>query len=231
MNAGPPASRAHAANLLLDVLAAACPAGEVCLIGSLAAPDEADVFSDIDLRWTLPPGQAAGPLESLRSTLRQVGVVESLRVDPDDRPDFLLVFIRFEGWPLWWLVDLEIHSAGLASTDLPDPDPWSSEESACMGVVVTLKTLARNRPEEAETFFVRALQRVEARDVAGDWPLRIGSLLDDIETRSPPTADLVSRTRHLLPTLGLSLSNDPAAVRGEDGGAGPPGPPLTKEKS
>jgi hypothetical protein len=38
---------------------------------------------------------------------------------------------------------------------------------------------------------------MDATDVAGDWPLRIGSLLDHIETRSPSTADLVSRTRQL----------------------------------
>jgi len=44
---------------------------------------------------------------------------------------------------------------------------------------------------------VRALRRVDAADVAGDWALRIGSLLDHIETRSPPTADLASRTRQL----------------------------------
>ena len=66
-----------------------------------------------------------------------------------------------------------------------------------MGVIVTLKALARNRPEAAEGLFVRALQRVDATDVAGDWQLRIGSLLDHIVTSSPPTADLVSRTRQL----------------------------------
>jgi hypothetical protein len=66
-----------------------------------------------------------------------------------------------------------------------------------MGVVVTLKALARSRPEAAEGLMLRALQRVDATDVDGDWQLRIGSLLDHIETRSPSTADLVSRTRQL----------------------------------
>lgn len=66
-----------------------------------------------------------------------------------------------------------------------------------MGVVVTLKSLARNRPEVAEVFFVRALLRVDATDVDGDWAQRIGSLLDHIVTSSPSTADLVARTRQL----------------------------------
>ena len=43
-----PASGGQAAALILDVLAAACSAGEVSLIGSMAKPEEADVFSDIE---------------------------------------------------------------------------------------------------------------------------------------------------------------------------------------
>jgi hypothetical protein len=66
-----------------------------------------------------------------------------------------------------------------------------------MGVVVTLKALARNRPEAAERLWVGALERVGAADTVGDWPVRIGSLLDHLEASSPPPADLVSRTRRL----------------------------------
>jgi len=192
-----PASRDDAAVLLLDVLAASCPGGEVRLIGSLAKPDAADEFSDIDIRWSIPPEHAAAELQSLRLTLRQVGDLESLRMDPDVRADSRLVFARFRDWPLWWRVDLEIHSAGLGSEGVPGADPWSPHESACMGVIVTLKALARHRPEEAERLWIRALQRVGATDVAGDWQRRIGSLLDHLETHGPPTADLVARTRQL----------------------------------
>lgn len=190
-----PTSREDAAALLLDVLTAACPDGDACLIGSLARPGEADAFSDIDLRWTLPSQEAAGHLRSLRSTLLEVGTVESLRVDPDPREDQRLVFVRFAGWPLWWRVDLEVHAVGLGSSDVPDADPWTPEESACMGVVVTLKALARDRPDAAEDLLARAGQRVDAADVAGDWPTRIESLLDRVATRS--TDDLVSRVRAL----------------------------------
>src|SRR5688572_22803914 len=162
MTATAPSSRAEAAALLLDVLAAACPAGEVGLIGSMAKPEESDVFSDIDIRWTIPSGQASGHLQSLRQTMQRVGQVESLRVDPAERPDSRLVFVRFQGWPLWWRVDLEIHSAGSGSVGVEASDPWSPYESACMGIIVTLKALARSRPEMAEGLFVRALQRVNA---------------------------------------------------------------------
>ena len=197
MTATVPASRDDAAAVLLDVLAAACSAGEVCLIGSLAKPDAADQFSDIDIRWSIPPEHAAAQLHSLRLTLQQVGEVESLRVDPDVRVASRLVFARFRDWPLWWRVDLEIHSAALGSLGVPGADPWSPHESACMGVIVTLKALARHRPEEAERLWIHALKRVDATDVAGDWQRRIGSLLDQLETRAPPTADLVARTRQL----------------------------------
>ncbi len=192
-----PASRGEGAARLLELLHAACPAGEVCLIGSMAEPEEADAFSDVDVRWTIPPGQAAEQLQPLRAVLQQVGTVESLRVDPDPRPDGCLVFVRFAGWPLWWRVDLEVHSPGAGSMDVAGSDAWSPHESACMGVVVTLKALARNRPEAAEKLWARALRRVDAPDVGGDWPRRIGSLLDHLEAASPSTADLVSRTRQL----------------------------------
>jgi predicted nucleotidyltransferase len=192
-----PASLEDAAARLVDVLTAACPAGSVFLIGSMARPGETDDLSDIDLRWDIPPGRAADQLGSLRRTLQRVGTLESLRVDPDAQPDSCLVFVRFQGWPLWWRVDLEVHSAGSGPIGVQAADPWSPHESACMGVVVTLKALARNRPELAEDLFVRALRRVDATDVAGSWQLRIGSLLDHIVTTSPPTADLVSRTRQL----------------------------------
>lgn len=192
-----PASREAGAARLLEVLAAADHAGVVRLIGSMAEPGKADVLSDIDLRWTVPSGRAAEHLASLRRTLQQVARVESLRVDPAERPDMLLVFVRFRAWPLWWRVDLEIHATGAESMQIPDADPWSPPESACMGIVVTLKALARNRPEAAERLWVGTLERVGASDTDGGWPLRIGSLLDHLETSGPQTADLVSRTRRL----------------------------------
>jgi hypothetical protein len=118
-------------------------------------------------------------------------------VDPEVRADLLLVFVRHVGWPLWWRVDLEIHSVGLGAMDVADADPWSPHESACMGVVVTLKALARNHPDTAEALLDRARQLVGAADVAGDWRARTDSLLDHIETTGPDTVDLVSRVRQL----------------------------------
>lgn len=195
MSGGTPASREVAAARLVNALAAAAPGSEVVRIGSLATPERADVFSDIDLRWVIPAGRAAAPLRTLRRTLEQLGHVESLRLDPDVRPDVLLVFARFDGWPLWWRVDLEVHSPGLAPADLPDADAWSPHESACMGVLVTVKVLARGRDDDAEVLFARARERLDAGDVAGEGRQRIDSLLDHIATSSPDTADLVSRTQ------------------------------------
>ena len=192
-----PTSRQEAAALLLEVLVEACPAGEVCLIGSLATPGRADAFSDIDLTWTIPPEEAAEQLRSLRPTLRRCGEVESLRADPEPRPDSRLVFARFHGWPLWWRVDLEVHAPGVGSVGVPGADPWSPHESACMGVVVTLKALARDRPEEAEALWARALHRVDAGDVDGDWKTRVRALLDHLASSGPPMAALVPRTRRL----------------------------------
>ncbi|WP_395658889.1 hypothetical protein [Nocardioides sp.] len=197
MTAPLPASRDEAAALLLEVLGASCPTGAARLIGSMGVPGAADAWSDIDLRWTVGPEGAEDALRSLRPTLERVGTVESLRVDPEPRADLRLVFVRFQGWPLWWRVDLEVHGQGLGSVDVPDADPWSPGESACMGVVVTLKTLARQRPADAEEQLAHAAARVGTTVVAGPWTVRVGSLLDEVAARSPGTADLVARTRRL----------------------------------
>lgn len=198
MTAIVPASPDDAAALLLDVLAAACPGrGEVQLIGSMARPGEADAVSDIDLRWSVPESEAPRLLRSLRSTLHDVGTVESLRVDPAERTDEVLVFVRFDQWPLWWRVDLEVHAPGAHAIGVPDADPWSPEESACMGVVVTLKALARRQLDEAEADWALALERVDATDVPGDWRQRIDALLDRLATSRLRSTDLVDRTRLL----------------------------------
>jgi hypothetical protein len=192
-----PVSASAAAALLLQALAEACPDGEVRLIGSRADEGRPDDYSDVDLRWSIPPGSARQQLRSLRATLQQVAEVESLRADPEQRSDLRLVFVRFRGWPLWWRVDLEIHSPGVHLLAVPGLDPWSPAESACMGVVVTVKALARRRPEVAEVLFARARARVGAADPAGDWPARIEGLLDQLVASSPQVTDLVSRTRAL----------------------------------
>jgi len=193
----PPASRAEAAGLFCEVLTDACTTGDVRLIGSMAKPGADDQFSDIDVRWAIPPEQVIAQLQSLRTTLHRVGAVESLRVDPEPRLDWRLVFVRFERWPLWWRVDLEIHSPGIGSAGVPGVDEWSPYESACLGVVVTLKALARHRPEEAERLWARALERADTVDVPGDWEGRIEALLEHLATDGPRTADLVERTRRL----------------------------------
>jgi len=192
-----PASRDDGVARLLAALGGTT--GEVALIGSLARPGGADAFSDIDVRWDLPPGGSAEHVRALRSTLGQVGSVESLRVDPEPRSDMLLVFARFVGWPLWWRVDLELHASGIGRLSVPGADAWSPDEAACMGVVVTLKALARHRPEQAEELWAAARRRVDpvvegSRD---PWPTRIEAFLARLEANRPALADLVSRIRLL----------------------------------
>lgn len=66
-----------------------------------------------------------------------------------------------------------------------------------MGVVVTLKALARRRLDEAEADWALALERVDATDVPGDWRQRIDALLDRLATSRLRSTDLVDRTRLL----------------------------------
>ena len=198
MSARVPASREEAAQRVVAALTAACPDGTVEVIGSLATPARSDRFSDIDLRWTIGPDRVASLLATLRSNLAAAGVVESLRVDPDVRPDRLLVFVRYDGWPLWWRVDLELDAPGIGGTGpVGDADAWSPYESACMGVLVTVKALARGHPEVAEELQLRCCSRIGASDVSGGWPTRLAAVLDLVERGDPTTRPLVARVREL----------------------------------
>lgn len=202
MTAPLPASRDEAAALLLEVLGASAP-------DRRRVPDRVDGRAGrrgrVERHRPALDGRLEGAedaLRSLRPTLERVGTVESLRVDPEPRADLRLVFVRFQGWPLWWRVDLEVHGQGLGSVDVPDADPYAPGESACMGVVVTLKTLARQRPADAEEQLAHAAARLGTTVVAGSWTVRVGSLLDEVAARSPGTADLVARTRRGREVLG-----------------------------
>src|SRR4051812_10829077 len=161
----------------------------------MAKPGADDQFSDIDVRWAIPPEQVVAQLQSLRTTLQRVGAVESLRMDPEPRLDWRLVFVRFEGWPLWWRVDLEIHSPGIGSAGVPGVDEWSPYESACLGVVVTWRARARHPPEGGERLWSGARERAAAVDVTGDGGGRIGAPLEPLATNGPGPAAFWNRAR------------------------------------
>ena len=117
--------------------------------GSLA-DERADAYSDIDVFWEVPDELFQESVIRIADILSEVHPVESLRLDSDfqnsDRRR--LIFIQFEGLPLFWRVDIDILAQSVHRDfeyDLHNPaargDNWSRTHSALMNTIAAIKAL------------------------------------------------------------------------------------------
>ncbi len=103
-----------------------------------ATPGEADDFSRHRRPVDDPPGQdvTVGHAENhCAGPCGRVGtVIPCSGADADEECTRTgSSFVRFQGWPLWWRVGLEVHAAGLASLGVQEADPWSPDEACLHG--------------------------------------------------------------------------------------------------
>ncbi|GAB3807003.1 hypothetical protein GCM10028798_30740 [Humibacter antri] len=176
---------------LRSVLSDAVAGSTVTVTGSIGR-GTADQYSDIDLRWDVPVRwDELEPL--LAGILEQVGPVAALRHDNEPGVGVRIVFLRFEDWPLFSRVDLEITG------DFPfaPPGPWSAPESALMNVVGALKAHLRGRPSVADGLLSRGCRRIDIEDDSdADELSRMRTLAAraaDLEPRLTPLHDLIAR--------------------------------------
>lgn len=207
-----PAVRAAFAQDVTDALAASCPGSRVRLRGSLAA-GTADVYSDIDLEWTVP-GAAFGPcVDTAAEVLGRVRGLSSLRIDPESAvPGRRLLFAAFRGLPLFWRLDLAVHAAdddAAAATVPASPGPaWSPAASALANGVAAVKMLCRNRPDVARGLLSRALARLGTDPALTDGALAdilrlvAAASTSDPTQRETSTAVAALAIAHLGPSPG-----------------------------
>lgn len=107
-----PARRIVFAQQVQSALGAQCPGSVAALRGSLAR-GTADMYSDIDLAWTVPDAEFDACVAAVGDCLGAVRVVASLRSDPafHQSPDRRLMFVAFRDMPLFWRLDLEVTTA------------------------------------------------------------------------------------------------------------------------
>src|SRR5881227_2663179 len=93
-------------------LVSSCPGSRVELRGSLA-DGTADVYSDIDLAWTVPDERFGAAVASVPGVLGGLRPLESVRSDPGCQCSSKrrLLFVLFADLPLFWRLDLEIWAA------------------------------------------------------------------------------------------------------------------------
>lgn len=202
-----PARRAALAREVLTALAAHCPGSHAELRGSLAR-GTADAYSDIDVAWTVPDDRFEPCVAAAGDVLGTVRGVGSLRTDPDLRHSRArrLLFVGFDGVPLFWRLDLEITARSAAGRPVPAPagppepgDDWSRPASALANAVAAVKAVLRGQPETARGLLERGFARIGAEDpVTGNWAEDITRLAGAAAAREAAHGPLADRVRRLV---------------------------------
>jgi len=181
-----------------------CPGSRTVLLGSLAA-GTADAFSDIDVEWIVPDDLFAACVMKAGAVLHAVRPVAEVRSDPDflhsDRRR--LLFVRFEGVPLFWRLDLSVRAQSVADdADYDSANPaararegeWSRPASALANAVGAVKAVARNRTADARGLVNRGFARIgEADSATGAWGEDIKRLARAAGRREPGLAALAEQ--------------------------------------
>jgi predicted nucleotidyltransferase len=186
--------RSHLATQLRLALETSCPGSRTELRGSLGE-GRADDYSDIDLAWVVPDDEFEAAVAGLPDVLSAVQPVASLRSDPDFQRSTSrrLIFVRFDGVPLFWRLDLAVWKASTAfdeSVDAGNPaargDDWSLPESALMNALGTIKWVRRGRPDIAAESLRRGWERIGVPPAPeGSWADRIAYLTRQCAAQEP----------------------------------------------
>ncbi|WP_460525730.1 hypothetical protein [Flindersiella endophytica] len=205
--------RSHLATQLRLALETSCPGSRTELRGSLGE-GRADEYSDIDLAWSVPDNAFEAAVAALPDVLGGVRPVASLRSDPDFQRSAArrLIFVRFDGVPLFWRLDLAVWKESAAfdeSIDVDNPeargDDWSLPESALMNALGTIKWVRRGRPRIAAESLRRGWERIGVPPAPeGSWADQIAYLTRLCAAQEPRLTgfadDLERLARELLVT-------------------------------
>lgn len=192
------------ASAIRAALERACPGSRTALRGSLAS-GTADAFSDIDVEWIVPDVRFTACVESAGPALSEAHPVAEVRTDPDlahsDRRR--LLFVRFEGVPLFWRLDLDVRAESVAGDpdyDAGNPrvraadDEWSRPASALANATAAIKAVARGKPDTARGLLNRGFARItEPAEATGAWTADITHLAEAAAAREPRLRDLAGQ--------------------------------------
>jgi predicted nucleotidyltransferase len=197
--------RASLARRILAALESAVPGSTAQLRGSLAE-GRADQYSDIDVCWEVPDELFQASVKRLPKILSEVHPVESLRSNPvfqnSDRRR--LIFVQFEGLPLFWRVDVDIFAQSIHGDREYDVhngfaagDDWSLTHSALMNAIGAVKALLRNEEEEAKQLLVRAFERVGLAVPEATSQELVLKLTESVAEMDPTKAELARKIEEL----------------------------------
>jgi predicted nucleotidyltransferase len=181
--------------------------GSRALLRGSLAEGTADPYSDIDVLWEVPDSDFQWCVASLEGILSRVRPVASLRSVSDfqNSEKRRLIFVRFEGVPLFWRLDLDIFAQSIHRNpeyDVGNPkargSEWSPTESALMNAVAAVKAHLRGKDEQARQLLVRAYQRVGLDFPDVELRELILNLMDAVSAIDPRTSALAEDIRKLV---------------------------------
>jgi predicted nucleotidyltransferase len=199
------AVRRSLAEQVLQALRGAIAGSAAELRGSLAE-GRADAWSDIDLVWEVPDERFETAVACVADALDRVRPVESLRWAPEfQRSDKRrLLFVQFEGVPLFWRVDIDLFAQSIHRDHTYDRDneaawgkDWSFTHSALMNAIAAVKALLRGQDEVARGLLERGFARVGLRVPAGTSQELILALVQGVAAIDPAMAGLACRIEAL----------------------------------
>ncbi|NKQ54758.1 hypothetical protein HFP15_17890 [Amycolatopsis sp. K13G38] len=191
------AHRDALARELRRALTSACPGSRTDLSGSLAR-GTADVFSDVDLRWTVPDDEFADAVAGLTGVLEQVWPVATVRTQ--ESAQRWRVLASFRDLPLFWQLDLDVRAESCPDDAAVDEPPAAS---ALADGIATVRAVLRGQPATAVSLLDRALINVKSEATAtGQWREDIARLAAaaaelDPEAREPADELVTLATEYL----------------------------------
>lgn len=193
--------RTALAHRILITLGNAAPYSTAQLRGSLAEGRE-DTYSDIDVFWEIPDEYFQTPVDGIRAILENVHGVASIRSAPDfqNSDRHRLIFVQFEGIPLFWRVDIDILARSIhrdfeydLHNESAKGNDWSLTHSALMNAVAAVKALLRHKEDTAKQLLIRGFERVGLATPEGSSQGLILELIRSIAEMDSSQAGLASR--------------------------------------
>jgi hypothetical protein len=197
--------RAALAQRILTTLANAAPGSNAQLRGSLAE-ERADAYSDIDVFWEVPDELFQACIAGIAAILTNAHPIASLRSAPDfqnsDRRR--LIYVQFEGLPLFWRADIDIFARSVQRdleydlhNEAAKGNDWSLTHSALMNVIAAVKALLRHKEDMAAQLLMRGFERVGLATPEGSSQDLILELNRSIAEMDPAQLDLANRITEL----------------------------------
>ncbi len=160
----------------------------------------------------VPDNRFAEAVDCTAQAVETVRAMSSLRIDTDlaRSERRRLTYIRLDGLPLFWRVDLDVRASSVATEDNYDADNlaasseagWSRPASALENAIAAIKAAVRRRASVASGLLCRGYERIGLEPRSDeDLPDMITQLADLCAALEPGLAGTAREVREVVTHL------------------------------